>query len=62
MNNLFANKFKNIYPTSKNNIISNDNTLNSSSYSSEKNKQKKEYPFEKKRDRAKDKDLNKYKE
>ena len=57
MNNLFSNKFKyNINnPGSAANLISNDNTLNSSSYSSEKNKQKKE----KKKDKDRDTDKNK---
>ena len=53
MNNLFSNKFKNSIPSSANNLISNDNTLNSSSYSTEKNKHKKDK--EKERDRNREK-------
>lgn len=40
MNNLFASKFKNHHPLTTNNLISNDNTLNSSSYSIDRNKKK----------------------
>ena len=54
MNNLFSNKFKNgianhPHPGSAHNLISNDNTLNSSYFSMEKNKAKREKPKDKDR-------------